>query len=180
MAQLGFFVDLERCTGCQGCTIACKTENNTPLGVDWRRVIVVENGSYPRPTRLFVTMACFHCEQPACKAACPVNAISKRETDGIVLIDQDKCIGCRRCVWACPYGAPRFNPLTEKVEKCTLCVHRVDSGMAPACVTTCVGEALQWGPIEELRRRANQEGRVEDPPSFTERGLTRPNVVFIR
>lgn len=177
MAQYGFHVDLRKCTGCHACAIACKTENNTPIGVDWRQVITQEGGTYPRPVRLFVTMACNHCDHPACLESCPVDAISKRSTDesgkGIVLIDQEKCIGCKRCTWACPYGAPRMNAATNKAEKCTLCVHRLDAGLGlvPACVSTCVGNALHFGPIDELPGTDQIDG-------FANPVLTGPNVRF--
>jgi len=108
MGQLGWHIDLGKCTGCNACAIACKTENNTPLGTDWRQVIIQEGGIYPNPKRIFVTMTCLHCEKPSCLKSCPVGAITKRASDGIVLIDQDKCVGCKRCTWACPYGAARF------------------------------------------------------------------------
>ncbi|MBI4602245.1 MAG: 4Fe-4S dicluster domain-containing protein [Planctomycetes bacterium] len=157
MAQLGWTIDLTRCVGCHACSVACKSENNTaPLlppvsvrngkavAVNYRRVLNSESGTYPSPVRTFVTMACHHCFEPACLKACPVDAISKRSSDGIVLIDYDECIGCKYCLWACPYGAPQFNETTGKVEKCTFCVHRIDAGLAPACVTTCTGKALNY------------------------------------
>ncbi len=155
MAQQGWAIDLTRCVGCHACAVACKAENNTaptisPLKVrngravkvDYRRVLYRESGLYPSVTRTFVTMACNHCYEPSCLKSCPVGAISKRAADGIVLIDYDKCIGCKYCLWSCPYGAPRFNENTRKVEKCTLCVHRIDAGLDPACVTTCPTKAL--------------------------------------
>ena len=170
MAQLGWLIDLDKCTGCDTCVIACKSENNTrplespmpfkngrgalPDNVSYRWVIKTEDGVYPNPSLTFVTSACNHCQHPACLAACPVanindmsnedNAIFKREQDGIVLINQDACIGCKRCIYACPYGAPQFNTSTRKVEKCTFCIHRLydeqdaRTGFLPACVTSCV------------------------------------------
>ena len=172
MGQLGWHIDLERCTGCHACAISCKTENNTPLGIDFRRVITEEGQG---PTRRFVTMACMHCDRPSCMGACPVNAISKRKSDGIVLIDQDKCIGCRRCTWACPYGAPRFNVTTEKVEKCTFCVHRIDAGLQPACVSTCVGDALHFGELKEIEALP---GTSPTTDGLADISITGPNVRF--
>jgi Fe-S-cluster-containing dehydrogenase component len=107
--------------------------------------------------------------------ACPVNAISKRKSDGIVLIDQDKCIGCRRCIWACPYGAPRFNLTTKKAEKCTFCVHRIDTGLQPACVTTCVGDALHFGEMKEIQAMAGTSPTTDGLADIL---ITGPNVRF--
>ncbi len=165
--------------------MACKSENNTPISEDfhthrtslnYRWVVQNDNGGYPNPTRWFVSMGCFHCDQPACLAACPVEgAIIKRYEDGIVLIDQDKCIGCRRCEFACPYGAPQMNFETSKVEKCTLCVHRIDAGLEPACVTACPGLALQFGDMAEIEAMA---GAVNSIESFADPTLTTPSVRF--
>lgn len=169
--QLGWLIDLRKCVGCSSCAVACKAENNTPPGMAWRRVITQNGGRYPDVTARFVTMACMHCAEPACMKACPVDAITKRAEDGIVLIDQDKCVGCRRCEWACPYGAPQFNPETKLVEKCTFCVHRINAGLAPACVTTCMGDALRFGDLAELEGEAAIDG-LADPR------LTTPSVRF--
>jgi Fe-S-cluster-containing dehydrogenase component len=92
--------------------------------MDYNRVIYVEQGSYPDTKRYFVPMPCMHCGKPPCLAACPVGAISKHEVNGIVEYDTDKCIGCKYCVWACPFGAPQFNADKRVTQKCTLCSHK--------------------------------------------------------
>ncbi len=154
--QYTLWVDLEHCIGCNACTMACKAENNTPVGVDYNRVMEIEEGSFldaskaPDVSVTFVPMPCMHCARPACQAACPVGAITKRKEDGIVLINKDKCIGCRYCAWACPYGAPQFNAEAKVMEKCTLCVHRVEKGQQPACVTTCPAKVRFFGELNEL------------------------------
>ncbi|MBI5851696.1 MAG: 4Fe-4S dicluster domain-containing protein [Planctomycetes bacterium] len=186
MAQLGWVIDLTLCIGCHACAVACKAENNTapqtsptpmrngrPITVDWRRVIQSERGAYPAPSRTSVTMACNHCTDPACIKACPVDAISKRESDGIVLIDQAKCIGCKYCIWACPYSAPQFNGETGKVEKCTMCVHRMDAGLQPACVTTCPGRALRLENFDPSRSGENS------PIGYAAAKYTTPSVRFV-
>jgi len=190
MAQRGWLIDLGKCIGCESCTIACKAELNTfpqqsplkfkegyleaPRHVSYRWVIFQNGGAYPNPSLTFITSSCNHCQNPACLASCPVGAISKREKDGVVLIDQDKCIGCKYCIWACPYGAPQFNDNTKKVEKCTFCVHRLEKGLKPACVDTCVGRALYY--VEDFDLKASGENR---PPAFADPALTRPAVRFI-
>ena len=122
-----------------------------------------------------MTSACNHCANPACLAACPTSpkAITKRDSDGIVLIDQDLCIGCKYCIWACPYGAPQFNAVTEKVEKCTLCVHRVTEGLQPSCVTTCVGEALEF-----TTDFSAVDSGADRPDGFASPALTTPSIKF--
>jgi Fe-S-cluster-containing dehydrogenase component len=212
MAQLGWLIDLDKCTGCDTCAIACKSELNTrpfendthplelptpfkngrgvlPDNVSYRWVIKTEGGAYPNPTLTFVTSACNHCQHPACLAACPVadvndmanpnNAIFKREEDGVVLINQAACIGCRRCIHACPYGAPQFNTATLKVEKCTFCIHRLyddqgqRTGFLPACVTSCVGNALHV--VEDF---VADESGLNAPDGFADPALTVPAVKF--
>lgn len=199
MQQLGWSIDLDKCTGCDSCSIACKSENNTrpiespmpfknqrgvlPDHVSYRWVVKKNGGIYPNPTLTFVTSACNHCEHPACLASCPVadasdpsnenNAIFKRAADGIVLINQDTCIGCKNCTQSCPYGAPQFNSVTEKVEKCTFCIHRLEAGLQPACVTTCVGNALHL--VENFN--FNESG-ANAPDGFASPALTVPSVKF--
>ena len=204
MAQLGWLIDLDKCTGCDSCAIACKSENNTgplsspmpfkpggflPDHVSYRWVAKKEAGVYPLPTLTFITSACNHCQHPACLASCPKasvedphnpdNAIFKRAEDGIVLINQETCIGCRRCIQACPYGAPQFNSSTELVEKCTFCVHRLydangqRTDFQPACVTTCVGNALHL--VEDFNAANSGQNA---PEGFADPSLTVPSTKF--
>lgn len=166
--QVGWLVNLERCIGCRACEGACKNENKTALGVRYRRVIPRESGTYPNVVRYFVTSACNHCKQPACLKSCPVDAITKRAKDGIVIIDQEKCIGCRRCEWACPYGAPQYNPETKKVEKCHYCYHRIDQGLKPACAISCMGIALESMTLAELEKTGTVQREIPGfNPAFT-------------
>lgn len=154
--QYTLWVDLEYCIGCNACTMGCKAENNTPVGVDYTTVIEIESGEFrdsstaPDIGLVFVPMPCMHCGRPACQAACPVGAITKRAEDGVVLINKDKCIGCRYCAWACPYGAPKFNAEAKIMEKCTLCVQRLEKNQLPACVETCVAKTRFFGDLNEL------------------------------
>ncbi len=173
MAHVGWQFDLNRCIGCRSCYVACKAENRTPLRTDWRLVIERQRGTYPEVIREFVSVTCNHCREPACLKACPVpGAIIRRPQDGAVLIDQDKCIGCRYCMFACPYGAPRIDTQTNRVGKCTLCVHRLDVGLQPACVTACPTDAIQFVPDFVGETQAAPEG-------FSNPAMTRPSIRFV-
>ncbi len=148
--QLGFQLDMEHCIGCRACQGACKQQNQVELGAEYRRVETFDGGTYPSPFRNFMSMSCNHCESPACIKSCPVGAITKRDTDGIVILDTNVCNGCKRCMEACPYGAPQFNPVTKKVEKCHMCYQRIDAGLPPACVQTCMARVLKYGKLSGL------------------------------
>jgi molybdopterin-containing oxidoreductase family iron-sulfur binding subunit len=107
--RYGMVIDTRRCVGCKACVVACKAENKTPPGVSYTVVVDQAFGPTPDDKPLFMTKPCFHCEHPPCIGVCPVSATFKREQDGIVVIDYDRCIGCRYCVTACPYGARFFD-----------------------------------------------------------------------
>lgn len=182
--NLGFSVNINKCTGCKACQVACKDKNNLPVGVRWRRVMLYEGGDWVNingdltPSNVFayaVTTACNHCSNPVCLQSCPASAISKRE-DGIVLIDKDKCIGCRYCSWACPYGAPQFNEELGVMTKCNMCYDLVDKGERPACVEACPYRAMDFGPIDELQAKY---GTFSAPAPLPDPSLTQPNVVYV-
>lgn len=182
--QLAFYVDMTKCTGCKACQLACKTANELPVGVTWRRVIEVAGGEWIQvgdqhiPSNVFayfVSAACMHCENAICMEVCPAAAISRRDEDGIVIIDQDKCIGCRYCEWACPYGAPQFDSDEGVMTKCHFCYERLDAGEKPACVDGCTFRALDFGPIEELRAKY---GDFASPAPLPDPSITKPSIVY--
>ncbi|MBI4115627.1 MAG: 4Fe-4S dicluster domain-containing protein [Candidatus Omnitrophica bacterium] len=107
--RYGMVIDLKRCVNCKACTVACKLENKTPPGVAYNPVIEEEIGEFPYVQRRWFPKPCFHCDNPPCTHVCPVTATYKRQEDGIVIVDYDKCIGCRYCITACPYGARYFD-----------------------------------------------------------------------
>ncbi|GBE57227.1 anaerobic dimethyl sulfoxide reductase chain B [bacterium BMS3Abin01] len=148
--QLGFELNMIKCIGCRACEGACKQQNNVEAGARWRRVTTFRGGTYPDPFTNFLSLSCNHCEKPACAEACPVDAITKRASDGIVILDSNICNGCKRCMEACPYGAPQYNPVTKKVEKCHMCYERIDNGLPPACVETCMARVLKHGVLSTL------------------------------
>ncbi len=106
--QYGMVIDLKKCIGCKTCAVACKAENHTPPGVNYMVVLEEEIGTYPNVVRRFIPRPCMQCQQPSCTQVCPTKATYHRD-DGVVVIDYDKCIGCRYCMAACPYGARSFD-----------------------------------------------------------------------
>lgn len=154
--QYGFLIDSDRCVDCRACVVACKTRHKIEFGVAWRRVTTVWKGGYPNVSFRSTSMACNHCEKPACVAVCPAKAISKRSEDGIVVVDRKKCIGCHSCERACPYHAPQFGA-DKHMQKCDLCVDLVSSGKKPACVSTCSANALIFGPLDEMPSLAGEK-----------------------
>ena len=148
--QLAFYFDQTRCTGCHTCVVACKDWHDLPAElVKWRWVKTYEEGTFPDVRVSHVSSSCNHCEKPACAEACPEEAICKRDSDGVVLIDAAKCTGCRICEDACPYGAISFNDEKDKAEKCNLCSHRIEGGVEPFCVICCEGQAIHFGDLSD-------------------------------
>jgi Fe-S-cluster-containing dehydrogenase component len=129
--QFGFVIDHRKCIGCHACTVACKAENEVPLGNFRTWVKYVEKGTFPAVRRHFTVLRCNHCDRAPCVEICPVNALSKRP-DAIVDLDRDLCIGCRACMQACPYDALYLNEDAGVAEKCHYCAHRTELGLEPA------------------------------------------------
>jgi anaerobic dimethyl sulfoxide reductase subunit B (iron-sulfur subunit) len=146
--QSGFLFDADRCVMCHACELACQGTRNVELGMKWRKVIDIWQGEFPHVTRTFVSLSCLHCAEPPCRDACPTGAISKRPQDGIVIVDRDKCTGCRECYPACPHSVPQFGA-DGTMQKCDCCLGR--SG-GPACTTPCPADALFFGTMDELAR----------------------------
>ncbi len=176
--QYGFVIDQNSCIGCHACTVACKAENDVPVGSFRTWVKYTERGKFPDIKRLFLVERCNHCSDAPCVTICPVNALEKRP-DGIVDLDRDACIGCRACMQACPYDAIYLNEDLGAVEKCHFCAHRVDQGLEPACVTVCPVDAIIPGDLDDpdskvsllIRNNATKVRRPEQQ--------TGPNVHYI-
>ena len=150
MKNYSLMVDNEMCIGCQACEIACKQENNLPVGPRWIRALAVGPKEIGGELKMsFAVVRCHHCANPPCMEVCPTDAIEQR-ADGIVLIKPELCIGCEACIEACPFGAPQLNPEGNIVEKCTLCVHRIDQGLAPACFLACPPGAISFGDTNTI------------------------------
>jgi anaerobic dimethyl sulfoxide reductase subunit B (iron-sulfur subunit) len=181
--QLAFHINTAQCGNCKACQIACKDKNNLPVGIRWRKVwqygggTWVKQGDFMVPNGVFnygVSVACMHCENPACVNVCPAGAMTKR-ADGVVLVNQDQCVGCRYCEWACPYGAPQFDERKGVMSKCTFCEDLLAQGQNPACVDACPMRAIEFGELSELRAKYGTLNAVEPLP---EAGITSPSVVI--
>ncbi len=160
--RYAILIDMDRCIGCHACTIACKMTNRLPQSVSWSQVKTIGSdgmdepaGVYPNLQLAWLPMLCQHCEDAPCEKVCPVGAISKRD-DGIVVLDEDKCIGCRYCMWACPYGAPQIDEEKHVVTKCHMCYYRVDQGKQPACVEACVYGARIFGDVNDPESKVSR------------------------
>lgn len=173
-AQWAMVIDLDKCVGCDSCTVACKAENRTPPGVSYNVVLEEEVGEFPNVRRYNTPRPCMQCDHPPCVGVCPVNATYKGD-DGVVVIDAKRCIGCRYCITACPYGARSFDfgesyraewqgadllkvpeygsafagSKKGTVRKCTFCAHRLARGEEPACCETCIGDARFFGDLSD-------------------------------
>jgi len=166
--KAGFQLDLNRCTGCEACVLACTVENRLGWGTSWRRVGTFNAARHPAAPVFHLSLACNHCVEPPCADACPALAYSRDARTGLVRFDARRCIGCRYCTWACPYDAPRYDSAAGVVAKCTSCDDRLAEGLAPACVVACPTRALTHGPSEELDGVRNVPGfpRTNAQPSI--------------
>ena len=181
MTQMGIYFDQTRCTGCYTCMVACKDWYDIDTGpVNLMRVRCIESGTFPNLFAAYLASPCYHCGQPPCIQACPEDAITKRNADGIVVVDQNKCVGAqqcpKKCLKACPWNAPQFgHEAGAKMQKCELCVGRLERGQAPICVEACPMFALDAGPLDELREKY---GDITEAVGFNYFKRFRPSVTF--
>ncbi len=174
--QHGFFFTADNCIGCHACEAACSEKNDNPAHLAFRSVGYVEGGSYPDYKRMNISMACNHCDDPVCLKGCPTKAYTKHAEYGAVLQDPETCFGCGYCTWVCPYNAPQLDPVKGQVSKCNMCVDRLEVGLKPACVSACVGNALDFGVIENTPE--NREQCKTSIPGFPDPEITHPNIRF--
>jgi len=174
--QHGFHFTADNCIGCHACEAACSEKNDNPAHLAFRSVGYVEGGSYPDYKRMNISMACNHCDDPVCLKGCPTKAYTKHPEYGAVLQDPDTCFGCGYCTWVCPYNAPQLDPIKGQVSKCNMCVDRLEVGLKPACVSACLGNALNFGVIEDMPE--NREQINTTIPGFPDPSITQPNIRF--
>ena len=198
--RLAMVIDLKRCIGCYGCQLSCKAEHGTPPGVFFARVLKREEGQYPTVRQLFLPVLCNHCDDAPCVDVCPTEA-SHYAGDGIVDIDQDKCVGCRACMMACPYNNRYYNaeqrdyfpgqgptPYEQArsarhpdsvVMKCNFCAPRLAEGKLPACVANCATIARHFGDLDDPN--SNVSRLIKERGGFVlhEESGTGPNVYYL-
>ncbi len=220
MTRYGMAIDLYRCFGCQTCAAACKIANNLPKGVSYDVVYTkmdddmsvmgvasargdlsadCTSGTYEKPVLWFLPVQCQHCEDPSCTKVCPTGATYKRE-DGIVVVDDSVCIGCRSCVMACPYEGVRTLIESEPeyyldvvvgeadapkhvagtVEKCTFCYNLIERGEVPACMQLCPGRARYWGDLDDPSSEVSKAVEGREVVKLNEGAGTNPNVFYLK
>jgi Fe-S-cluster-containing dehydrogenase component len=193
--QLALVIDLNVCVGCHACVTSCKEWNTygaagpladenaygaAPTGTFFNRVQTYEAGVFPATDTIHFPKSCLHCEDPPCVPVCPTGASYKRKSDGIVLVDYDKCIGCKYCAWACPYGARELDEERQVMTKCTLCVDRIeDTTLAPAdrkpaCVKACPTGARIFGDVHDPESDAARAIRERGGYALMPEWNTRP------
>ncbi len=176
-------VDLRKCIGCQSCTVACTIENQSPIGQFRTHVDQYEIQDREHPeniTSLMLPRLCNHCDLPPCVPVCPVQA-TYQQKDGIVVVDSDRCVGCGYCVQACPYDARFINKETNSVDKCTFCTHRLEAGLLPACVESCIGGARVIGDLNQADSQISQliNEHKKDIKVLKPQAGTKPHVFYI-
>ena len=176
--KYGFVIDNRKCIGCHACTTACKSEHEVPVGVNRTWVKQVEKGTFPDTRRLFSVMRCNHCTDAPCVEICPTEALYTRD-DGIVDFDNDRCIGCKSCMQACPYDALYIDPETHTAAKCNYCAHRIDIGLEPACVNVCPEHAIISGDMDNPESEIAQLLARQAVKTRKPEKATQPNLFYI-
>lgn len=180
MSQAGFRLDLHRCVGCHACVLACRIENGRVEGAAWRRVLPLNLLRRPGGPTYTFSVACHHCDHPACLKGCPADAYEKRP-DGVVLHHEGRCLGCRYCEMTCPFGTPVYDAGRGVVSKCHLCAPRLDEGQEPACVVACPTLALTFVPdVGKPPAEASPDAAVAiaTVPGFSDPAGCGPNLAF--
>lgn len=178
MARYGMVIDTRRCVGCHACVISCFMENSVPEGYtrDW--ITEITTGRFPDLHTEIYSTRCNHCSDAPCVTVCPTGASYIDEDTGIVLVDHEKCTGCKACIAACPYDARFIHP-EGYADKCTFCHHRVVEGLDTACAATCPTKAINFGDLEDPHGelRALLDGRRVK--TLKPQAGTRPNLFFL-
>ena len=156
MTRYGMLINTKKCVGCSACRIACQMKNHLDPEESFIKYHEIETGEYPNVYNEIVPTQCMHCEDAPCAAVCPTHATYITDS-GVVLVDEEKCIGCKYCMMACPYGVRDWNKASKTVEKCTLCGHLTANGELPACVKSCSTGARFYGDLDDPNSDVSKE-----------------------
>lgn len=170
-------IDTRLCVGCMNCVVACKTENNVPDGFcrDW--ITETARGEFPDVRLEIRSERCNHCDNPPCVHCCPTGASHVRE-GGFVMVEKNKCIGCKACIAACPYDA-RFTHPDGYVSKCTFCIHRVAEGLDPACVSVCPTHCMFFGDVDDPASEVSRLLTTREHHALIPEAGCRPHVFYL-
>ncbi len=178
MSLYAMVIDTRRCVGCQDCVAACKMENGVPTGYtrDW--ITETVQGEFPSPWMEIRSERCNHCDNPPCVACCPTGASHTHEPGNIVLVNREKCIGCKACLAACPYNARFIHP-DGYADKCTFCVHRVERGLDPACVAVCPTRCMHFGDLDDPLSEVSHLLASRPAHALTQAAGTAPRIYYL-
>ncbi|MBI3193520.1 MAG: 4Fe-4S dicluster domain-containing protein [Ignavibacteriae bacterium] len=178
MSRFGMVIDTTKCVGCMDCVVACKTENNVPeeYNRDW--IMQDVNGKFPNLIMEIRSERCNHCSTAPCVSCCPTGASHVHELGGVVLVTKDECIGCKACVASCPYDARFIHP-EGYADKCTFCIHRVEKGLDPACVSVCPTHCMYFGDLDDANSQVSKLLNSRKHHSLMPEAGTQPNIYYL-
>jgi Fe-S-cluster-containing dehydrogenase component len=178
MARFGMVIDTAKCVGCMDCVVACKTENQVPEGLnrDWIAQDVA--GEFPTLHMEIRSERCNHCETPPCVYCCPTGASHVHSLGGVVLVEHNMCIGCKACLASCPYDARFIHP-DGYADKCTFCIHRVEKGLDPACVSVCPTHCMAFGDLDDPNSSVSKLLASRKHHSLIPEAGTKPQVFYL-
>jgi Fe-S-cluster-containing dehydrogenase component len=178
MARFGMVIDTKKCVGCMDCVVACKTENEVPEGFDRDWIATDATGTYPTIHMQIRTERCNHCYNPPCVYCCPCGASHVHDLGGVVLVHHDKCSGCKACMAACPYDARFIHP-EGYADKCTFCIHRVEEGLDPACVSVCPTHCMYFGDLDDPNSEVSKLLNSRKSKALIPEAGTKPQIFYL-
>ncbi|RJP66205.1 MAG: 4Fe-4S dicluster domain-containing protein [Ignavibacteriales bacterium] len=178
MARYGMVIDTKKCVGCMDCVVACKTENEVPEGFNRDWITTDARGTFPNNHLEIRSERCNHCDNPPCVYCCPTGASHIHDTGGVVLVTHEQCIGCKACLASCPYDARFIHP-DGYADKCTFCIHRVEKGLDPACVSVCPTHCMYFGDLDDPNSEVSKLlSSRNNHPLLSEAG-TKPQIYYL-
>ncbi|MDZ7372070.1 MAG: 4Fe-4S dicluster domain-containing protein [candidate division KSB1 bacterium] len=178
MARFAMVIDTLKCVGCMDCVVACKTENDVPEGLNRDWITTVTEGKFPTLRTEIRSERCNHCGNPPCVHCCPTGASHVHDLDGVVLVHHNLCIGCKACLASCPYDARFIHP-KGYADKCTFCIHRVEKGLDPACVSVCPTHCMYFGDLDDPNSQVSRLLQERKHHALLPEAGTRPQIFYL-